>query len=34
MNVNETDGDEKHKHFYTMIKNPDIYHEQWHTLEI
>jgi len=26
-------GDEL-KHFFTMVKNPDIYHEQWHTLHL
>ena len=25
---------EELKHFYTMIKNPDLYHEQWHTLHM
>lgn len=25
-------GDEL-KHFFTMVKNTDIYHEQWHTLQ-
>ena len=27
----ERAGDEL-KHFFTMVKNADIYHEQWHTL--
>lgn len=26
-------GDEL-KHFFTMIKNPELYHEQWHTLHL
>lgn len=26
-------GDEL-KHFFTVIKNPDLYHEQWHTLHL
>lgn len=25
---------EELKHFFTMIKNPDLYHEQWHTLHL
>ena len=26
-------GDEL-KHFFTMVKNPELYHEQWHTLRM
>ena len=26
-------GDEL-KHFFTIVKNPDIYYEQWHTLHL
>ena len=26
-------GDEL-KHFFTMVKNPELYHEQWHTLHM
>lgn len=26
--------DEELKHFYKMIKEPEIYHEQWHTLHL
>jgi hypothetical protein len=26
-------GDEL-KHFFTMIKNPELYHEQWHSLQL
>ena len=25
---------EELKHFFTMIKNPELYHEQWHTLHL
>ena len=25
---------EELKHFFTMIKNPDLFHEQWHTLHM
>jgi Ca2+-dependent lipid-binding protein len=25
---------EELKHFFTMIKNPEFYHEQWHTLHV
>ena len=26
-------GDEL-KHFFTIIKNPELYHEKWHTLHL
>lgn len=26
-------GDEL-KHFFTIIKNPELYHEKWHTLHM
>lgn len=25
---------EELKHFFTMVKNPEIYHEQWHNLHL
>lgn len=25
---------EELKHFFTVIKNPELYHEQWHTLHL
>jgi len=25
---------EELKHFFTMVKNPELYHEQWHTLHL
>lgn len=25
---------EELKHFFTVIKNPELYHEKWHTLHM
>lgn len=31
--LNQNRTGEELKHFFTMVKNTDIYHEQWHTLQ-